>query len=150
MVWAAIDVFRGPGPIEFIPTTLNNAGYKDLLAKHLHYIKAGRSTVSANRVFQQDNASVHTASVVKQFMETQGVHVLEWPDVSPDLNPIENLWKVVDQNIKKKGVNNKPQLVEAIKEAWKNIDKQVIRNLYGSMQQRLREVIKARGYYTKY
>ena len=40
----------------------------------------------------QDNASVHTAYVVRDLIEEYGVWMLPHPGKSPDLNPIEHFW----------------------------------------------------------
>jgi hypothetical protein len=42
-----------------------------------------------NLVFQQDNARIHLAKDTKEWFETHGVYVEDWPAHSPDLNPIE-------------------------------------------------------------
>jgi hypothetical protein len=37
-------------------------------------------------VFQHDNAAVHTARLVRSWLEEENINVLEWPSVSPALN----------------------------------------------------------------
>jgi transposase len=41
-------------------------------------------------VFMQDNAPIHTAHIIKDWLEEMAIEVLEWPPYSPDLNPIEH------------------------------------------------------------
>lgn len=44
-----------------------------------------------NIIFMQDNAPPHTSRVAGNFLEMEGVTVLEWLSCSPDLNSIEHL-----------------------------------------------------------
>ncbi len=45
-----------------------------------------------DRVFMQDNARVHTAKIVMDWLDEKGYSVMTWPPYSPDLNPIEMVW----------------------------------------------------------
>lgn len=113
--------------------------------------------------FIQDNAPVHTALVVSewldQFADENGIELVDWPAYSPDLNPIENLWKLLKEHI----VNKYPDLAsyprnleslrilrEAALEVWVELSDDLLNHLIDTMNHRMQAIIEAQGWYTKY
>ncbi len=47
------------------------------------------------------------------------VKVMDWPSMSPDLNPIEHLWGILKQKVEEHKVSNIYQLIDVIMEEWK-------------------------------
>ena len=73
--------------------------------------------------------------------------VLEWPVNSPDLNPIQNLWAILKQRLRKQTVFWE-NLEERVSGIWNKIDADVVRNQYENYTNRLLDVKKAKGVMT--
>ena len=109
--------------------------------------------------FVQDNAPIHTAGIVRDWLENHGIWVLEWPPYSPDLNPIEHIWWALKKKIHELHPELEHQgdtqqaldnLITAAKEAWSQIGDGVMEGVLGSMRNRCEAVIAAEGWQTKY
>ena len=85
-------------------------------------------------VFQQDNAPVHTAKVAQDALAAEKVNVLPWPAYSPDLNPIENLWSMMETNVRRQhSPSSIAELCKAVQIEWNSIPQEVLRDLIESM-----------------
>lgn len=139
---------HGVGPIKVIEGNMDKFQYKDILEETM--IPYAEERLPVIWTFQHDNDPKHTSAVVKEFLRSQSVTVLDWPPYSPDLNPIENLWSRVKKTVAKNRKSNVHQLYTAFKEAWEQISIETCNKLIASMFRRCRAVIAAKGHATKY
>jgi hypothetical protein len=102
-------------------------------------------------IYQQDNAPVHTAKVAQDILVAKKVKVLPWPAYSPDLNPIENLWAMLETSLRShSSPSSLAELTKAVRIEWNSIPQEVLRDLIESMPRRVNAVIQARGGATSY
>ena len=98
-------------------------------------------------IFMQDNAPVHTCKLVREYLTQQGISTLDWPPQSPDINPIENVWAIIKQELysQKTFPSGKNDLIDRVFEIWQNFGIEFRQNLSDSVKSRLYAVVKAGG-----
>ncbi|GET66874.1 IS630 family transposase [Rhizophagus irregularis DAOM 181602=DAOM 197198] len=103
-------------------------------------------------IFQQDNAPIHTTKITKDWLKKNKIVVIDWPANFPDLNPIENIWKQLKDNIQSCKVfpRTVDELKVALSEEWENLDCSIFEEVVASMPQRINAVLEARGGPTHY
>ncbi len=148
------DIFLAHfGPLVPIEHCLNTTIYLSIVADHVHPFM---TTVypSSDRYFQQDNAQCHKAQIIPDwFLEHDDEFTLhKWPPHSPDLNPIEHIWDVMEREIPSadKQPTNMQQLRDAIMSIWTKISEECFQHLVESMSRRIKAVLKAKGGPTRY
>ena len=108
--------------------------------------------IKSEMIFMQDGARCHTAATTIQWLEDKEINYwgkAEWPPNSPDLNPIENLWSILEETMKseKDQPKNIADLEKLLQRAWKKIKLDTLENLVKSMPDRVRDIVKNKGYY---
>ena len=74
-----------------------------------------------------------------------------WPGNSPDLNPIENLWSILQESVFiESRPKNRTELIARAKKTWSEISSSTLEKLYRSFSRRIDDVLGADGYSTRY
>ncbi len=146
MVWGIFS-WHTLGPLGPIEHCLNTTAYLSIVALWLQF-------THLLMYFQQDNAPCHKAQIISDwFLEHENEFTfLKWPPQSPDLNPIEHLWDVVEREIHIMDVQptNLQQLRDDIMSIWTKISEEYFQHLVESMPQILKAVLMAKGGPTRY
>ncbi|KAG2468185.1 TCB1 transposase, partial [Polypterus senegalus] len=148
MLWGCFSA-AGTGRLVTIKGKMTAAMYRDILGENLLHstldLRLGRRFI-----FQQDNDPKHTAKISKEWLQDNSVNVLEWPSQSPELNPIEHLWKDLKMAVYRLFPSNLMELERCCKEECVKLAKDRCAKLVASYSKRLEAVIAAKGASTKY
>ena len=152
MIWSCIALgVKGPLIILRFPGGkgggVNGRRFRrQVLSKMLPFIRQ-LQIERPGLMFQQDNAPSHKADLTKGWIARKGIRLFPHPAYSPDISPIEPIWRVL-----KRKINNRPrhptslaELEQAIREEWANIPQMVIDNYIRAMPKRLQALYKAKG-----
>ncbi len=146
LMWGCMSA-AGVGELHFIDDIMNSQMYCSVLKEKM---LPSLSALGRHALFQHDNDPKHTSKAPVGFMKKNRVKVIQWPSMSPDLNPIEHLWGILKRQVEHHSPSSIQSLKEVILEEWKKIDLAKCRQLVHSMPRRLGAVIKNHGGHTKY
>jgi transposase len=147
MVWGCFSA-NGIGEIRVIDDTLTSAKYVQILSESM--LPSAAKLNGSDFIFQHDNDPKHTAKYTKYWLQTHQIEVLTCSAQSSDLNPIEYLWFLFKQLIRREKVKDKNDLPNAIIKCWNSLSVKYCGKLVESMPKRIHVVIKNKGLWTKY
>ncbi len=126
LMWGCMSA-AGVRELHFIDGILNSQMYCSILKeKMLPSLRA----LGRRALFQHDNDPKHTSKATVGFLKKNRVKVIQWPSMSPDLNPIEHQWGILKRQVEHHSPSSIQSLKEFILEEWKKIDLANVTNLF--------------------
>lgn len=110
-----------------------------------------RSAGVRDHVMLLDGASAHRCPGTQEFMRSKGIRSLaDWPPNSPDLNPIENAWAWLKQQLYAQQYASLEAMWQAAQRIWASMPLSMCQNLMDSFATRKAICIQREGGYTGY
>ena len=142
MAWEGISK-KGKTPLFCFTNIMDGLFYVSILQTQL--LPAAQSIYRRNWRLQQDNDLKNTSRIAKQFIVENSINTIDWPSNSPDLNPIENIWTIIKNNVEKRMPQNINELTKFLAEEWDAIPQLTINNLVMSMKTRCELILEKNG-----
>lgn len=151
MVWGCMT-YNGLGDLCWLPQGLDSQLYVEVLQDYVIASQDYRRLDRGKFIFQQDNAKVHTAKIVKGYFLKSKIRIMNWPSNSPDLNPIELVWGYPKRHLDQydSDPESMKELWERVQDVWNKIPEDFIHHLYESMPTRMSMVCKHQGDHIDY
>lgn len=141
-MWACFSMY-GFGRIVIFSGTLNAKRMVKIYQNGL--LSSAKDLFDDDWTLQEDNDPKHMSKLAKKWKKDNSIDRMTWPSNSPDLNPMENVWRILKNKVRKRHPQTKSQLEEAIKEEWNQLPKNLAWNLANSMPTRLNQVLQRKG-----
>nr|CAH7747762.1 unnamed protein product [Callosobruchus chinensis] len=96
MFWGGIK-FNWTTQLIHIPGTMTGAYYLQNIINAI--VQSLGNEIGDQFIFMDYNARSHRTRAVQQALENGNIARLEWPAMSPDMNPIQHVWDYVSRAI---------------------------------------------------
>ena len=149
MVWAGIGM-QGKTDLHIIENGTLTAvrSVNEILVV---YVRPYAGAIGADFILKDDNARPLRAHVTNQYLEDATIVRMDWPARSPDMNPVEHAWDMLQKAIYARPIQptTVPKVRTALQEEGARLPQQQVGRLISSMGRQCQTVIDARGHHTR-
>ena len=147
-------------PLVFIEGSGKNGAFlqfdyvEQVLEAHMEDIMSAMRTAGVEPILMEDGNAAHgiktSRNSAARWKQAHGIILFDWASNSPDLNPIEQIWRIIKQNLCKRRheIHSLSELKAAICEEWDRIPLAKINELISSMHDRATTVYQNWGHAT--
>jgi transposase len=139
MIWGGIW-WEGRTKLCFIEGTVDADKYQDILMRYLV-----RPHLIDQMEVLQDGAKPHTAGSTWEFIDEQGIDMVQNPAYSPELNAIEKVWGWIKHEVNKQNIQTMDELKQWIEHYWDNIPQATIQQFIRHNTTVVNDIIVAEG-----
>jgi transposase len=133
---------------------INSQVYCDKILPYIndfyYYMEQHPEVRFMRTILMEDNAPIHTSRLTRAHHEQYRMLQMHWPANSPDLNPIENVWRLLKYHIGKCFPKTDVEVQQYIEEEWAKMDLKDFIKYIESMPARCQAVIDVDGGHQKW
>ena len=119
-----------------------------LLPLYCQAIESMRSIDDKPWLLQEDGDPSHgmrKRGQAQEYKEAHNIQNLVHPAQSPDLNPIEGIWNIIKQRLRRRIFDSEQEMKDALQEEWDKITIEEIQDRIADMPRRCAELVRCSG-----